>query len=116
MIRKLMSTMLQQFRRAGINWLMASGAPQQCVNAFTVTGDGSDPLPILFASQYVEGEQLPNMATAAYVVTLHGEFTGTGEIDESTKATTGFSVTGVGNNEVINIVVVGRTNGMPQVN
>jgi hypothetical protein len=54
------------------------------------------------------------MATADYQVLVNGELAGAKvNVDESSKAITGFSVLGLGSNEVGNVLVYGRFAGMP---
>jgi len=115
-LRKELSKMLQHAKRSGIKWMMAAGAPQQGVLAFNVTSGGT-PDAVVFADIYVEGEKLPDMATADYVVLVDGETAADKvSVDESTKVTTGFSILNGGSSEVLNVIVIGRIAGMPTVN
>jgi hypothetical protein len=115
-LRKEISKMFQHFRRSGIKWLMASGAPQQGVMGFNVTSGGT-PDSVVFANIYVEGEQLPNMADTGYVVLVNGETAADKvSVDESTKAVTGFDILNGGAGEILNVVVIGRFADMPTVN
>ncbi|MBT8428382.1 MAG: hypothetical protein KJN79_00575 [Gammaproteobacteria bacterium] len=61
----------------------------------------ADPLAVLFAD-----EGLPDMDDVAYRVFIHGE-TDVGNVDESTIATTGFSILGGTGAEVAHILVHG---------
>lgn len=110
---KKLSKLFGFFADQGVNWVMASGAPAKGMHAFLVTGGGSGTDVVTFASKQEEGETLCDMATASYVVLVHGEFAGSVRIDESTKATTGFSILGLGLNEVANVIVIGRLSSMP---
>lgn len=115
-LRKEISKMFQFAKRAGIKWMMASGAPQQGVMGFSVTSGGT-PDAVVFANIYVEGEQLPDMATADYQVLVNGETAADKvSVDESTKATTGFTILNGGAGEILNVVVIGRFADMPTVN
>jgi hypothetical protein len=108
--------MFQAFKRAGINWMMAAGAPQQGTMAFNITSGGT-PDSVVFANIYVEGEQLPDMADTSYVVVVDGETAADKvSVDETTKATTGFDILNGGATEILNVVVIGRIAGMPSVN
>jgi hypothetical protein len=115
-LRKELSKMFQHVKRSGIKWMMASGAPQQGTMAFNVTSGGT-PDAVVFADIYVEGEQLPNMADGNYTVLVNGETAADKvSVDESSKEPTGFSILNGGAAEILNVVVIGRFDGMPPVN
>jgi hypothetical protein len=107
---KTFSSRMREFFLAGIDWVMATGRPQQGVNAFLTTGGGTDTDVIVFADL---DPPLPDMASGDYVVVITGETTPVVmSVDESTKTPVGFTILG-GGTEVINVVCVGRLEGMP---
>lgn len=109
MLRK-MSKQFREFFLAGIDWVMASGRAQQGINAFLVTSGGT-PDAVVFAEL---NPPLPDMADANYVVLVNGETAADKvSVDESSKATTGFTILNGGAAEVLNVVVIGRLAGMP---
>lgn len=60
---------------------------------------------------------LPNMANAKYVVIAQSEAAGSESglvVDESTKTTSGFTILGTANTEVVNILVVGTLAGQSE--
>lgn len=104
------SKRMKEFFAQGIDWVMASGRKAQGINAFTITSGGT-PDAVVFANL---DPPLPDMATADYVVLVNGETAADKvSVDESSKATTGFTILNGGNTEVLNVVVIGRLEGMP---
>jgi len=98
----------KEFLAKGIDWVMACGAQQQGINAWTETLSGAAPHSVTFA-----GASLPDMADANYGVMVNGETASSTHVDESTKTTTGFDILGGADTEVVHIVVFGRLEGMP---
>lgn len=115
-LRKKVADLLQHFKRSGINWLMAAGAPQLCTFGFQITGGGTGTDAVVFANISVNGEQLPNMADTSYVVVLGNTVASAdGYVDETSKTVAGFSLKNLASTKV-NVVVMGRAAGMEPVN
>src|SRR3990167_2086130 len=94
-------------KRLGINWIAAIGAPGQGILAWSYTSDGT-PDAQVFAIIQVNGETLPDMADTNYQVIVQGETAARTTVDESSKATTGFTIVGAANAEVVHVLVIGR--------
>lgn len=86
----------------GMDHIVAAGAAGVGIQSFLVVSGGG-PDAVTFAAL-----GLPDMHDTAYVVLVGGETAGAVSVDESTKATTGFSILGGVSSEVLNVLVVGR--------
>ena len=93
------------FKQEGIDYVAAAGKRGVSVDGFLVTSGGT-PDAVLFSDH-----GLPEMANAEYVVMVNGETAGQVNVDESTKATTGFSILGGVSGEVLNVTVIGTKKG-----
>jgi len=92
------------FYQEGIDYISAAGKRGEGVTSFLVTSTGT-PDAVVFAEL-----GLPDMETASYVVIAQAEGS-TCTVDESTKATTGFSILGASAADVINVIVGGQFKG-----
>jgi hypothetical protein len=89
--------------------ITGAGAGNLGIMSLKITSDGT-PDPVVFRDH-----GLPDMADDQYRIFLAGETVAALKPDESTIATTGFSVIGGGNTEVIHVMVHGKIAGMPAV-
>jgi hypothetical protein len=105
-------SLLQWARRKGIKYLLGSHTPGIGLQALTVTGGGTGTDTVTFASTYTNGHALKDMANATYMVVQGHSATPAGKYIGS-KATTGFTVTGLGAAETLDLLVVGTIDGMP---
>jgi len=112
--RKKVSGLLQFFKRKGIEYLIGTPTPGLGIQAFTVASGGSGDA-IVFASTIQNNTPLKDMADTDYMVLVSGETAAQVNVDESSKETTGFTILGGGSAEVLNVVVIGRIEGMPVV-
>jgi hypothetical protein len=104
-----LSKLFKEFKMMAFDWVVACAQPARGLHGFNVTGGGTATDAVLFSTY-----GLPNMATADYQVLVNGEIAGAKvSVSAATKAITGFSVIGLGNNEVGNVLVYGRFAGMP---
>lgn len=92
----------------GYDYVVAAGKPGLGMAAWSYTSDGT-PDALTFAAA-----GFPQMANTAYQVFIGGEVATLSKVDESTKTTTGFTVLGAANGEVIHVLVVGRFATMPE--
>lgn len=109
---KSLQDLFHYFKKRSIDHLLAAVGPQQACWAFSVTGGGTGTDAVLFASQSMGGKTCPNMADTSYRVTLGHQATPAAYVSTATKATTGFTILGLGAAEVIDVVVIGRADGM----
>jgi len=86
-----------------------AGKGGEGIQSFKYTSDGT-PDALLFADF-----GLPDMADALYRVFPAGETVAAVKVDESTIATSGFTILGGGAGEVVHVLVHGRIAGTPQV-
>jgi hypothetical protein len=113
MIWNKVDKLLQYFKKHGYKYLPGAACPAMGMQALTVTGGGTGTDLVVFASNYVEGVQLSDMADTAYQVFLGHSATPAAKY-AGTKLTTGFTITGLGA-ETVDILVIGRLADMPAV-
>jgi hypothetical protein len=114
MILKKISQLFSWFKRRGIDWVLASAGPQQCVWAFSVTGGGTGTDAVTFASKSLGGVTCPDMADTTYFVAFGIQATGSGAyVSNATKTVAGFSILGLAGAETIDVMVIGRAANMP---
>lgn len=112
MINKTFNSLIQWARRKGITYLFGCNVPGQGIQSFSLTSTGT-PDTVVLADVSVNGYPLSNMQNLTYQVLTDGETVADTAVDESTKTTTGFNVTGGAAGEVIHVVVIGTLAGMP---
>jgi hypothetical protein len=105
-----LSKLFKAFFNMAIDWVVAAGHSSRGLSGFSVTGGGTGTDVVLF-STYSQ----PNMANTNYQVLVNGETAAPVRVDESTKTLIGFSVLGLGLNEVGHVLVHGQFAGMPTV-
>lgn len=109
---KTFSSLLQWAKRKGISYILGTSIPGWGVQSLQVTGGGTGTDVVTFASTYSNGVALKDMANTTYQVLMGFSATPAGKYVGS-KLTTGFTVTGLGGAETLDVLVIGTISGMP---
>ncbi len=113
MNRKEFGELLQWAKRKGIRYLLGTNAPGIGLQSFLVTSTGT-PDSVVLAETYYNGHVMKNMANSTYAVLVNAEAaTADVSVDESSKTPLGFDIRGGGAGEIMNVVVIGTVEDMP---